>query len=343
VCAALLAGCGAVSGHGTRQPAGSSASAPTSSSVPTPVGSSATAPPTVATSDSAAQTTPNAPAIDTAQLGSVTAPAMCDRPEGQLVDGKLPVADPDHNGGTEIIGYANGDPSYAVGANATMPGGVVAVVFTCSTGGVGWPNVIGLYGIEGGSLKLVGSIDLAKIDDQEHSNVMTMEFTDVALHLVWRTNDPSVNCPVSDTPVWRSGDFVLSGSGAVTLRNSQTIDTLLRPDTMACMSASNPFVPPSAPANCPSVAQVTAVLNANPGSSPAKVSGVKITGCYGNEWVAGPYTYNGGNAMYFLHLDNGAWSEVDRGSVCPAWGTVNSDGDYDSPLPGELQKLCMAS
>ncbi|WP_346234197.1 hypothetical protein [Parafrigoribacterium mesophilum] len=165
-------------------------------------------------------TQPARPAVTASDLMSITAPAMCRRPAEQLVNGELQSADPLMNGYTWIQGLGQGQqPLYTTGTTSSHPSGLAAVVFGCiATGGtVGWPNVIGLYNR---SLDLIGAIDLGAIDQQEHSNVQTLAFTNGVLHVTWMTND---SCHTgADETVPRSADFTINSNGQATISHSVT-------------------------------------------------------------------------------------------------------------------------
>ncbi|PTT60824.1 hypothetical protein DBR22_19830 [Arthrobacter sp. HMWF013] len=143
-----------------------------------------------------------------AELGSVVAPAMCNRPEGQLVDGRLPM--PKNPGGpdpgvTEL--YGNNDGSYmrTVGDTSTGTQGLTALVFRCGIGGVAWPATVAIYDR---NLQLITSLNLSDIDHKEHSDVDAIRFENHALRVDWRTNpDGEAGACVT---VHKTGRFVLS-------------------------------------------------------------------------------------------------------------------------------------
>jgi len=162
-------------------------------------------------------TPPASPQVSVAQLQSIMAPAMCTRPAGRLVDGSLPVDDPLMNGGT-FLAPSTDAPLYASGTTADGATGIVAVVFDCSAGGVGWPNVIGIYD---SSLNPIGAIDLSTIDQQEHSNVQDLSFKAGVLHVDWMTNDDTCHTG-ADVSIPRSADFSIAASGSFTMSNSTT-------------------------------------------------------------------------------------------------------------------------
>jgi len=122
------------------------------------------------------------------ELGSVVAPAMCNRPAGQLVNGELPI--PKVSGGpdpgfTILYGNKDGGFMHAIGDTSTGTQGLTALVFGCSIGGVGWPATVAIYDPH---LQLLASFNLSDIDHKEHSDVDAIRFEDQALRIDWRTN-----------------------------------------------------------------------------------------------------------------------------------------------------------
>jgi hypothetical protein len=158
-----------------------------------------------------------APIVTTTQVKSVEAPPMCGRPAGKLVNGSLPVADPLVNGSTILAVNAQKKTMVATGVSSAFPDGVVGIVFSCSAGGVEWPNVVGFYDHK---LKPVASQDVAHLDNQEHSDVQALTFSRGKFHAVWLTND---SCHYgADDSVPRSADFGVDASGKVKVSNSVT-------------------------------------------------------------------------------------------------------------------------
>lgn len=159
-----------------------------------------------------------APTVTAAQLQSIEAPAMCKRPAGKLVNGELPVADPDQNGETGLAGNPQGGQTFvATGVSPALPDGVVGVAFGCGAGGVGWPEVIGFYDQ---NLKLIGSQNLGDLDQQEHSDLSALTFSGGVFHATWTTNN---YCHTgADTSVPRSADFTVGADGTVQVSNSVT-------------------------------------------------------------------------------------------------------------------------
>jgi hypothetical protein len=135
---------------------------------------------------------------------------MCTRGSGNLVDGKLPVEDPETNGSTELSTDEAGAYLYARNlADYPYPG--LAVAFICNAGGVTWPEVIGFYG---DNLDLLASFDLGSIDHNEHSVVSSMAFRDRVLHVEWSTYDGAGfgTCDPNN-PDTESADFHLGDTG----------------------------------------------------------------------------------------------------------------------------------
>lgn len=131
------------------------------------------------------------------------------------MNGSLPVDDPDLNGQTVLAGTPS-SPLYASGATTDDAKGIVAVVFLCTAGGAGWPDVIGLYNSQ---LGLIGSIDLGSIDQQEHSVVQRLSFIDGVLHVEWLTNNEA--CPIgAELSIPRSADFSINATGSFSVNDS---------------------------------------------------------------------------------------------------------------------------
>ena len=147
-------------------------------------------------------------------LPTITAPAMCMRPERALVNGKMPLF-AGEEGATYLAGDStDGDSLWA--ASEADRGTSYAVVFGCGAGGVGWPDNIGLYD-EG--LNLLSAIDLGSIDGTTHSSVKTISFRDQVLDVEWVSYEGAglSNCNEEDGPDPRSGTFALDPSGIVSI------------------------------------------------------------------------------------------------------------------------------
>jgi hypothetical protein len=174
--------------------------------------------PAVVTPPAVTATATPAPPIDGTALQSILAPAMCTRLAGNLVNGSLPVDDPTLHGSTTLATHSNGTVLFAAAQPPDDPASTVAVVFECNAGGVGWPNVIGLYDAK---LHPLASIDLGDIDEQEHSNVTALAWRGGKLHVDWFTNDDGCHTGADDS-VPRSADFTVAATGATTMSNSTT-------------------------------------------------------------------------------------------------------------------------
>jgi hypothetical protein len=123
--------------------------------------------------------------VTTKTLLQAEAPAMCRHPAGRLVNGSLPVADPLANGyaGIRLSGveYTRLLPPATTDLNAD---GIqdTAVAFDCSAGGVTWPETIAIYGP---GPTLIGSIDLDKYVQTEHSDVMSFKVQGNRIAVQW--------------------------------------------------------------------------------------------------------------------------------------------------------------
>lgn len=139
---ASLTGCAVASPASTP----GSSSQPASADTPPSMVSTTTPPPT------AAVTTPGA-ALTMTQLKSVRVPSLCDHKPGRLTNGVL-----EGNGN-------NGQVALDVGKSklgTIIPGqpGGAAAVFSCSQGGVSWPDWVLFYDNQG---KQVGALDSGTI------------------------------------------------------------------------------------------------------------------------------------------------------------------------------------
>ena len=105
------------------------------------------------------------------------APAMCRHKSGRLVDGKLPVARI-QDGFVELVTEIK-----PVRADLNRDGGTdTVVVFSCSAGGIGWPNVLAVYGP---GTVLLGSVDLGDYVRVDHSTVESMRVSKSGIEVKW--------------------------------------------------------------------------------------------------------------------------------------------------------------
>lgn len=125
------------------------------------------------------------PAVSIETLLQAEAPAMCRHPAGRLVNGSLPVADPLANGYAGIrlggVEFTRPLPPATTDLNAD---GIqdTAVAFDCSAGGVTWPEIIAIYGP---GPTLIGSIDLDRYVQTEHSDVMSFKIQGHRIAVQW--------------------------------------------------------------------------------------------------------------------------------------------------------------
>lgn len=144
------------------------------------------------------------------QLESLTAPAMCEREAGQLVDGRLPI---DESEGATML--ATDDENNYLWDQSTDPKGnpSFAVAFACHLGGVNWPQVLGFYGPRG---DLLTSFDFGSFDHNEHSVVTSIRYAGGVFHIDWLTYDGAEFGPCNQTtPDELSADFSLSDGKVV--------------------------------------------------------------------------------------------------------------------------------
>jgi hypothetical protein len=173
----------------------------------------ATPGPTVTATVTVTQTPPAATGdpLAASDLRTLTAPAMCKRPAGDLVDGKLPVSDPT-SGRTELATDAHGHYVYAQNP-AASPYPAFAVAFDCDAGNVAWPEVIGFYGFDG---ELLDSYDLGDFGQPEHAVITAMHYSNGALSVKWKSYDGADFGQCDPTkPDEISADFRLGDSGVV--------------------------------------------------------------------------------------------------------------------------------
>lgn len=153
------------------------------------------------------------PAITDQVLENLTAPPMCQRQSGRLVDGKLPGI-PAGDGETGLA--MNADKKY-VWAQSTDPQASpsLVVAFSCNAGGVEWPNVLGFFGVHG---DLLGSYDLGDIDRLEHSKVSSIDYRGGLFHVEWAAYEGAGSGTCVETePDLESADFyVADGKPAYT-------------------------------------------------------------------------------------------------------------------------------
>jgi hypothetical protein len=166
--------------------------------------------PTVTVTVTQTPAPPTATPMTEADLRTLTAPAMCEREAGALVDGKLPIADPDA-GRTELATDSGGHYVFAQNPEAS-PYPAMAVAFDCDAGGVAWPEVIGFYGGD-----LLDSFDLGSVGHPEHAVVTAMHYSDGAVSVSWKSYDGANfgQCD-PDQPDELSADLRLGDSGVVT-------------------------------------------------------------------------------------------------------------------------------
>lgn len=124
--------------------------------------------------------------VTTKSLLRAQAPAMCTHRSGRLVNGSLPLADPLTQGFVGIrlpgVEYVNPLPLATTDLNSDGVRETV-VAYSCSAGGVTWPETIAVYGP---GPTLLGSIYLAKyVDDAEHSDVVSFTVTGNRITVRW--------------------------------------------------------------------------------------------------------------------------------------------------------------
>lgn len=148
-------------------------------------------------------------------LQNLEAPSMCGRDRARLVDGELPIADPNLNGYTTFARDEARDDQviFAAGSTSTHPLGIVAVAFRCSAGGVGFPEVIGFYDSD---LEFIGQVDLGDIDQQEHSNVLSLALSGDGYDISWVTNGE---------PCHYGADVSVPRSARITIENTVIMTT----------------------------------------------------------------------------------------------------------------------
>ncbi|SFR85609.1 hypothetical protein SAMN04487846_0003 [Microbacterium sp. cf046] len=101
---------------------------------------------------------------------------------------------------------------YAAGTTAAYSSGIVAVVFRCSAGGVALPEVIGFYD---SNLQRIDSVDLWDLDQQDHSNVLTLALFEDSFEVTWTTNGEPCHFG-ADSSVPRSGRFTIENGNVAT-------------------------------------------------------------------------------------------------------------------------------
>ncbi|WP_133787350.1 hypothetical protein [Kribbella sp. VKM Ac-2571] len=113
------------------------------------------------------------------------APAMCTHPSGRLVNGSLPLADPLTQGYVAIrlkgVQYTSPLPLATTDLNSDGVQETVAV-YDCSAGGVTWPQTIAVYGP---GPTLLGSVDLGKYVEAEHSDVRSFKVQGNRIAIQW--------------------------------------------------------------------------------------------------------------------------------------------------------------
>ncbi|MEV6283480.1 hypothetical protein [Kribbella sp. NPDC051770] len=145
------------------------------------------------------------------------APAQCEHPSGPLVNGALPVADPLMQGYVSIrlkgVQYVSPLPLATTDLNSD---GVLdtVVAFSCSAGGVTWPETIAVYGP---GPTLIGSVDLGDYVQAEHSAVDSFQVQGNRIAVRWT----SYNGAAFDQQRW-SGYLKLS-DGKLTVTDRKRI------------------------------------------------------------------------------------------------------------------------
>lgn len=155
-------------------------------------GCGASAPPAPATVTVTVTPTPSPTAapVGLEDLESLTAPAMCDRGSGRLVNGELPL--PEGDGGSTRLATDDGahylyaeDPT-AGGSAGEAGSPAFAVAFVCDGGTSSWPEVIGFYGV---ARDLLASYDLGDVFPSMHASVTDMAYEDGLLVVKWDAYD----------------------------------------------------------------------------------------------------------------------------------------------------------
>lgn len=150
------------------------------------------------------------PQVTDQVLENLTAPSMCERPPGKLVDGRLPGVPEDQG---ETVLAKNADKKY-VWSQSTDPQASpsLVVAFSCGAGGVEWPNVLGFFGVHG---DLLGSYDLADIDGTEHSDVSSIEYRGGLFHVEWAAFEGAgEGTCITTEPDMEAADFYIADGKA---------------------------------------------------------------------------------------------------------------------------------
>ncbi|RKR74008.1 hypothetical protein [Frondihabitans australicus] len=147
-------------------------------------------------------------------LESAPVPALCQHPAGTLQGGTLP-------GQAESTGYVKlssiadtGEgPYFAEGSITGVDGEAVAASITCNAGGVPWPDVIVLYAVDDGSLKLEGSYSLGTPTKAESAVTQSVSVTGGSAVVSW--TGPGANQPAADGSLLQKASFTVADGRVV--------------------------------------------------------------------------------------------------------------------------------
>jgi hypothetical protein len=130
------------------------------------------------------------PAVTLDDLLSAPVPALCEHEAGSLVNGELPVQDPQRYGYVHIAHMSAADDDSPMVAFGDLTGDGVAdgaMVTACSAGGVGWPATVQLY--TAGKTRL-GGVDLGDVTHGGRESVTDITISDGMAHVSWITTGP---------------------------------------------------------------------------------------------------------------------------------------------------------
>lgn len=154
-------------------------------------------PATVQLAPSSPPESPSA-SLSAADLQSAPVPSACGHPAGDLVYGKLPLI-PDNEGFVSLAQEPDqlGEP-FHVEASLRGEGSQILAVLDCSVGGVGWPQILVLYGP---GPTILGSLDLSTVEfvdggepvNNSHVVVAVMEPVEGGVQLEVETYDGAYN------------------------------------------------------------------------------------------------------------------------------------------------------
>ena len=151
------------------------------------------------------------PAVTLDDLLSAPVPELCRHEAGNLVNGELPLQDPQH-GFVAIAHKSAADDSPMVAFGDLTGDGVDdgAMVTACTAGGVGWPATVQLY--TAGKTRL-GGVDLGDVTHGGRESVTDITISDGMAHVSWITTGPGeAECCGT---VKMAGDLRVKGANVV--------------------------------------------------------------------------------------------------------------------------------